>query len=387
MRSFYKVIVFVIIIGIGLAIAMGFIKTKPEAKRRPVSIAAPLVEFVEVYPQSVQIIIEANGTVIPSKEVLLQPQISGVVVWQSPKLVPGSIVKQGETLVRIDPRDYELAVEQQKVTLTRARLELETEQGRAEVARLEWDLLSDDVEYTESGRELALRKPQLANAEAGILAAESALAKAELNLERTVIKAPFNAVILSEHVDVGQYLSPGMIIATLAGSDMFRVQASLNQEELAWIDVPGIHGGNGSSVRIIQREGADMYNHAGEVESLLIDVDEKGRMARLLISVPDPFGKVPLLLGAYVNVEIAGTTVDDVYVILPEALREGDRVWLLGSENRLDIRNIEVIRRQRNGILVRGLSEKDLVITSRISSPVSGMELRINKDNRTPRSS
>ncbi len=386
MRSFYKIIVFLIIIGIGLAIAMGFVRTKPEAKRRPVSIAAPLVEFVEVYPQTVQIMVLANGTVIPSKEVSLQPQVPGVVVWQSPKLVPGSVVAQGEVLVRIDPRDYELAVQQQEVSLTRARLELETEQGRAEVARREWDLLADDVEYTEEGRDLALRKPQLANARAGVLAAESALKKAQLDLERTVIRAPFNAVVLQENIDVGQYLSVGKIIATLAGSDMFRVQASLSQEELEWIDIPGIHGGIGSPVQVIQRDGTEMHSREGRIESLLMDVDEKGRMARLFISVPDPLDPemdMPLLLGSYVKVEIAGKTVEDVYSISPESLREGDRVWLLGSENRLEIRDVEVIRRQRNAIILKGLSGKDRVITSRISSPVSGMELRISRNSTT----
>ena len=386
MRSFYKLLIVVVIIVIGIVIARGLVMTKPEAKRRPVSIAAPLVEYIEVNPQSKEITIDTTGTVIPAREVSLQSQVSGGVVWVNAKLVPGALVKAGEVLVRIDPRDYELAVTQQKVSLTKAQVELETEQGRAEVARREWELLKGDVAYTESGRDLALRKPQLLNARAGIEAARSALKKAELDLERTVIYAPFNAVIINENVDVGQLISRGVTIATLAGSDTFRVQASLNIDELPWIDIPGVNAGKGSKARVIQQFGAERNNHTGEVERLLSQVDAKGRMARVLISVPEPFAakrEMPLLLGAYVNVEIAGKTLQNVYVIQNEALREGESVWLLKENNTLLVKDIQVIWRQRTVVIVEGLSPNDRLITSRISAPVDGMELRINNNNHT----
>ena len=375
------------IILIGIVIARGLIMTKPEAKRRPVSIAAPLVEYVEVSPQSTEITIDTTGTVIPAREVSLQSQVSGVVVWANANLVPGALVKAGDVLVRIDPRDYELAVNQQRVSLTKAQVELETEQGRAEVARREWELLKGDISYTKTGRDLALRKPQLVNARAGVEAAASALKKAELDLERTVIHAPFNAVIMSENVDVGQLVSPGGIIATLAGSDTFRVQASLNSDELTWIDIPGVNAAKGSRARIIQLFGDKKNNHTGEVEQLVSQVEAKGRMAQVLIRVPDPFkgkSEMPLLLGAYVSARIAGKSLEDVYVIQSEALREGDKVWLLTKENTLAIKDVQVVRRQRTEVLVKGLSPRDRLITSRISAPVDGMGLRINGNTTAP---
>jgi len=376
-----------VIILIGIVIARGLIMTKPEAKRRPVSIAAPLVEYVEVSPQSTEITIDTTGTVIPAREVSLQSQVSGVVVWANANLVPGALVKAGDVLVRIDPRDYELAVNQQRVSLTKAQVELETEQGRAEVARREWELLKGDISYTKTGRDLALRKPQLVNARAGVEAAASALKKAELDLERTVIHAPFNAVIMSENVDVGQLVSPGGIIATLAGSDTFRVQASLNSDELTWIDIPGVNAAKGSRARIIQLFGDKKNNHTGEVEQLVSQVEAKGRMAQVLIRVPDPFkgkSEMPLLLGAYVSARIAGKSLEDVYVIQSEALREGDKVWLLTKENTLAIKDVQVVRRQRTEVLVKGLSPRDRLITSRISAPVDGMGLRINGNTTAP---
>ncbi|HPJ93500.1 MAG TPA: efflux RND transporter periplasmic adaptor subunit [Deltaproteobacteria bacterium] len=390
MRSFYKLLIIIVIIAVGIVIARGLIMTKPEAKRRPVSIAAPLVEYALVVPQSKRITIDTTGTVIPAKEVSLQSQVSGKVVWVNEKLVPGALVSVDDVLVRVDPRDYELAVAQQKVSLTKAQVEYETEQGRAEVARREWELLKGDVEYTESGRDLALRKPQLENARAGIEAARSALKKAELDLERTVIHAPFNAVIMTENVDVGQLISPGVAIATLAGSDSFRVQASVNIDELAWIDIPGVNAEKGSRARIIQLFGGKRNNHTGEVEQLLSEVDEKGRMARVLINVPDPFEgsrEMPLLLGAYVSAHIEGKSLDDIYVIPNEALREGEKVWLLTKENTLAIKGIQVVWRQREEVFVQGLSPQDRLITSRISVPVEGMDLRTNGNGDSPQRS
>ena len=386
MRSFYKLLTVVVIIAIGVVIARVLIMTKPAAKKRPVSIAAPLVEYIEVSPQSHRITIETTGTVIPAREVAVQPQVTGVVVWTSPSFVPGTLVKAGEVLVRIDPRDYELAVVQHQASLTKAQVDLETEQGRAEVASREWELLQGDVEYTQAGRNLALRKPQLENARAGIEAARSALKKAELDLERTVVKAPFNAVITSENVDTGQLISRGVTIANLAGSDNFRVQASLNINELAWIDVPGVNAGKGSQARVIQLFGAESNNHTGEVERLLSQVDAKGRMAWVLISIPDPLAakkEMPLLLGAYVAVEIAGKTLQNVYVIPNEALRQGERVWLLKEDDTLFVKDIKVVWRQKNEVIVQGLSPQDRLITSRISAPVDGMELRVNGNDDT----
>ncbi len=390
MRSFYKFLIVVIIIGAGFIILQGLVRTKPQAKRRPVSIAVPVVEVLPLVPVTSRIMITATGLVIPAREVSLQPQVTGVVVWQNPKLIPGSLVREGEELVHIDPRDYELALEQQRSALTKARVELETELGRAAVARREWELLGGEVEVSAAGRDLALRKPQLKNAEAALVAAQSALDKAALDLERTTIRAPFNAVVLGENVEEGQRLSPGTTIATLAGSDSFRVQASVLHEDLAWIDIPGLTmtgspsvgmEASGSRVRVLQRSGETLLNHTGFVERLLRDVDPQGRMARLLIRVPEPLkadGSAPLLLGSYVTLEIAGQEVQEVYVIPREALREDGRVWLLDESDTLEVRQVPIVWRRHDDALVRGLEPGERLITSRIAAPVPGMQLRLN---------
>lgn len=379
MRSFYKFIVVILIIALGLGIAVALIKTKPKAKRRPVSIAAPLVDVILAGNHTEDVVINATGTVIPAREVALQSQVSGSIIWQSSKLVPGALIKEGDEIVRIDDRDYRLALEQQKATLTRAEVDLETEKARIHVAEREWKLLESDIEITDEGRKLALREPQIKNAKANLEAARSALAKAELDLERTVIRSPFNAIILTEMVDVGQIIGPGSIIATLAGSDTFRIQASVPVHQLGWINFPKAETDIGSPVKIIQGTSGLFVVRHGTLERLLGEVDPKGRMARLLINVPDPLGgEIPLLLGEYLRVEITGRTVDHVAIIPREALREGRFVWLLNDDHTLKMQEVDVIWSRRDDVFVRKLNPGDLIIKNRITTPVEGMALKLN---------
>lgn len=384
MRSFYKFLVVILIVGAGLAVAQVLLHTKPTAKRRPVTVGAPLVEVQPAGNHTETVTVSALGTVVPAREVTLTPQVSGTVVWQNPELIPGARVKKDDILVRIDERDYRYALEQARAILTQAEVALETERGQAAVARREWALIGDELETTPEGKALALREPQIKNAEANLRSARSAVKKAELNLERTTIRAPFNAVILSEHVDTGQLLSPGTAIATLAGSDAFRIEAALPVADLAWITDNG--SPRGIPVTVTQTNGAHPVVRAGTVERLLSDVDPKGRMARVLITVPEPLTRnQPLLLGSLVRVEITGSTLEHVSVLPRGALREGSMAWVLTPEKTLEIRDLEVVHTRREDVIVRGLNPEEQVITSRIAAPVAGMPLKLLGAENGPR--
>jgi RND family efflux transporter MFP subunit len=398
-RSFYKFLVVILIIGAGLAVSMALIYTKPKATRKPVSIVTPPVEIIETCLKDQRITVSAMGTLIPAREIVLQPQVSGTVVWQNDTMVPGAHVAKGELLVRIDNRDYLLALEQQKSAVAKAQVALKTEKGRRAVAEREWNLLEGEIKTTEEGRELALRIPQAEDARASLRSAESALEKAELNLERTEIRAPFNALILEEFADVGQQLSPGTRIATMVGTDEFWVQASIPLSDLAWIKIPGVNSTEGSPAFIIQKNGYYNIKRKGTVRQLLGNVDPKGRMARVIVSVKDPLGLkaegqetvFPLLLGSYVKVEIQGQLAKNVCAIPRSALREGNRVWLLTDDDRLQFIDVEVVWTRENDVFIKnGFQEIVRIITSRIPAPVEGMKLRIfdgkegDRDNKAP---
>lgn len=388
MRTLLKILLVIAIVGIGALTATVLVKTRPEARRRPVSIGTPLVETMRAYPERRETTIVAMGTVVPAREVTLQPQVTGRVVEVSPAFMPGGRFREGETILKIDDRDYEIALEQARAKVSQASVDLKTERGRGAVARKEWDLLGAEIRTTPEGRTLALREPQLENARAALASARSALKKAELDLERTVIRAPFNAFVREKNVDVGQFVSASAPLATLAGTDRFWVRASVPPEKLPELR-PADSGdpASASRVRIVQEDRGPsprpVVRH-GRVVRLLGDMEPRGRMARLLVSVDDPLGiesgdadTAPLLVDAFVRVEIEGPEIADAFPLPSRALRDDRRVWTVDDGNRLAFREVEPVWESADEVLVRGLDPGDRVILSGIGAPVAGMELRI----------
>lgn len=376
-----------IILGGGL-VALVLVITRPNARRQEITVAPTLVEVRQVERSKEQIRIYQHGVLGAAKEVSVRPEISGKIVAQHDSLVPGGVVTADSELLRIDARDYTYRVEQQRSLLEEAILNLKQEQGRQQVATREWDLLGKQVPTTELGKELALRQAHVRKAEATVSGAQSSLKAAQLALERTVIKAPFNALVQAETVDVGQYITPQMEVARLVGTDEFWVQVSLPVDYLRWIDFPRAGSvGEGAPAVVIQPSGNGNYaSRLGKVIGLVGNIAPETRMAKLLISVPDPLGlkpdnsqSMPMLLGAWVDVEIIGRVIEEVVVLPQSAVREGDQVWILGPDNRLVIQPIEILlARPDDTVLVKnGLIGGEQVIISRISAPLPGMQLRL----------
>lgn len=365
------------------------------------------VEVMEIVHTSEEIVVRAQGTVTAAQKVQVRPEAVGRIVDLSPSLVPGGFFAAGETLAMIDERDYRVKIAAQHEALARARLVLRQEQARQAVAEEEWELLETSIPATASNHDLALRLPQIEQAEAAIAAAEQALAKAELDVKRCTVTAPFNAVVLREQVDLGQLVNPQTEIATLVGTDAYWVQVSLPVEHLEWIEIPGRGGRRGSPAAITHRAGAVEIRREGRVERLLGDVDPAGRMARLLIVIDDPLHlrrptpldpskgspmrheglDLPLLIGSYVTVELHGRTIDDAVVIPRRALREvyvdgahGSRpgLWIMDGDDRLEIREAEVVwRGEAKVLLANHLDDGERLVLSTLATPIEGMKLAL----------
>lgn len=390
------------IVLITVVIAVVLVRSRPKASRSTPQETVTLVRVVEaeVRPESARIM--ATGTVIPARSVDVQPQVEGRIVEQSPKLVPGGHFLAGEIVARIDPEDYELAVARERAAVAKAEFELNVEKGRQAIARSEWALLEDEIPWTEAGRDLALRRPHMANAEAALAAAQASLQQAELDLERTTIRAPFNSVVQDEFVDVGQTVARQTRIATLVGTDTFWVEASVPVDRLRWMTFPR-NGSPGSRAKIVHDTG---LSHPIEREGQLIrlrgDLEPAGRMARVVVAVDDPLrlepdaealhvvttdgenggniaspAALPLLVGAYVRVEIVGTELVDVISLPRTALRDGDRVWIMGPDDRLEVRDVEVTWRAPDHVFLgKGVDAGERVVVSAIGAPIPGMRLR-----------
>ena len=362
--------------------AVVFVKTAPKAERKQPPKMAPLVDTQPLERTDETVVLHLTGTVMPAEEVLLRARVGGEVVKTAPEFLEGGLFSRGTHILTLDPTDYELALAQAQSALETARFNYKLELGRQDVAKREWELINSGEEASDAEKELALRIPHLAASKAALQAAESMLAKAELDLTRTEIRAPFNAVVLSADVNVGSQASPQDRLARLVGTDTYWIRVSIPVDRIDWVTIPG------SPVRVVSSSGA---THEGRVIKLLGDIEERGRMARLLVEVEDPLclkpeskeGK-PLLLSEYVRTEIQGRELKGVYNIPRHALRENNLIWI-ARDGKLEIRKAEVLWRGTRHVLIRALNEdaaQDLLIVSDMTTPIQGMDVNTGKDQK-----
>lgn len=403
----------IVVIGGGIAAAQSLVASAPQPERKEIEARRTPVQVVEVARTSTRVTVTGMGTVVPARKVDLYAEVGGRVLAQYDGLREGERVPKGTRLVRVDARDYKYAVDTAKASLAQARARLEEERNRKEVAERDWELLSKSLgsidaaqasvpgsgdttpEATKGDEEpafnpgdMARRVPQIQSAQANLRSVRSQLEQAKLQVGRTKIIAPFDAVVLREDVEVGQLVGPTTSLATLVGTDEFHVKVSVPVDSLSSIAIPGTNTSAdiGAPARVVQDVGGQEVVREGYVVRLLGELERDGRMAQLVVAVKDPFELdkgpeqrgLPLLLGSYVRVEIEGALIEDVIELPRTALRQGDRVWLVSPEDELQIRPVDVAWRTRDAVFVtQGLRPSDRVIASRLAVPIENMPLRV----------
>ena len=383
LKPVMRLLIAVAILSVGILIALYLMENRPSTHRKRPQRQATLVETTVLKSSQEQIVVQAMGTVQSAKSVDLASRVSGEIIDINPEFIPGGFIKEGENLLHIDPRDYELAVREKRSSLARAESDLKIEMGQQAVALREYELLGETV--NEDDRELVLRQPQLESAKAAVASARAALEKAKLDLSRTSVSSPFNAVVQSRAVELGSQVNTGMKLATLVGIDEYWIQVSLPLDQLKWLSIPRQSDGTGSTVRIYCESawGSDVYRE-GHVLRLLPDLEPEGRLARIIVSVKDPMNLDDansnhnnLVLDSYVRVEILGISVPDVFRIPGTAVRNGQTAWILDPSSKLAIRNITILFQDTDTVLVsQGLNEGESLIISDLGAPVEGLELR-----------
>lgn len=377
----------------GAAVAGGWflLRTGPQVERNTDGRPAPIVEALPVVRGDFHRVAEAFGPVIPSKDVTIHPEVSGRIVEMHPELQPGGIIREGELLVRIDASDYEIALAQAKNAVAEAQADYEVERGRRMVAEREWELFGKDLPDAEKAQGLALREPQLRQAEARIATAKSAVELAELNLSRTEIRAPFDALVMEEDAEIGQQASPGTAIAQLAGTGTFWVQAALPVARLGAV----LEASDTADAVLLHPEtpGATTAPAEGKLVRALGSVDPEGRMAQILVEVADPLrlgaepdaDHPPLILDTYVRAELDAGTLQDVVTLQRKALRENREVWVVEAGDTLRVREITIVWQQGETVAVLDVFEpEDRVVVSPVSDLSPGMTVRVLGDDTAP---
>ena len=359
--------------------------TSPRAGRQKPPPQPKLVQVISVRKADCTTTVTGDAVVMPAQQVILRPQVTGQLVEISDDVVPGGIVRLGQKLMAIDRRDYDILVRQRQYEVARALKDLKLEQGNQAIARQEYELLGEVI--SEEDRELVLREPQLASAQAAEESAKAALKKAQLDLARCNIVAPFNAIIQDKHVDLGATVSANTDLVTLIGTDEVWVEVKVWIDKLTWLTIPRQNGDPGSSVKIYNTLawGADRFR-TGRVLCLIGELETQGRLARLLVAVDDPFclkrenRELPqLLIGSYVSAEIQGRTLTSVFPVKWSHLRgENNKVWIMDDEGKLEIRPVQVVFRDGDQVYVtEGLTEDENLVFTDIAAPIEGMPLRV----------
>ena len=285
-----------------------------------------------------------------------------------------------------------MALQQQQEKLKIEENNLALEEGRQVVARQECEMLQqgeDNIPIKQDDLDLALRKPQLQMQKAMVESARAAVKKAELMLERTEIKAPFDAVVQSADVDIGDQVSPAKVLGRLVYTGVYWVRVSVKISDLHWIFIAGEGKENGSKV-VISLAGGRIKN--GTVIKRLPDIEPYGRMARLLVAVENPlkvdsvYGRnMPMLLGEYVRARIFGPEEKNVYRIPREALRDDNKLWLLTEDRHLKVVDADLVWADRDMVTVRKNWDAGArLIVSDLDVVVDGMKLRDVNDAEPP---
>lgn len=367
------------------AVAMVVIRaTEPTAQRSSATKrTAMLVELTRGTGGAFQPLIRVSGTVRPEQEIVLSPRVSGEIVSVSDSFTPGGFVDQGAVLLQIDPSDYEVRLLQRRSEQRQASAELELELGRQDLALKDYRELKESIssEY----KPLVLREPQLNTARSRVEAAEAAVRQAELDLERTRIRAPFAAHIINREANVGSQVSPGDALGRLVGVAHYWVEAAVPVSELQWIDFSASPDSDQPNARVRNRAAwPEGVFRDGRVHSLIGALESQTRLARVLLTVEDPLshepesaGLPPLMVGSFVEVHINGKPIENVVRIDRDYIRQNDTIWIM-EDGLLRIREVEIVFRDDGHAYIRsGLSADDLVITTNLATVFEGAALRV----------
>ncbi|SHJ28128.1 RND family efflux transporter, MFP subunit [Malonomonas rubra DSM 5091] len=380
-RLALKIILPILILAVGFFAFKSLIGMKKAPKRQQPPQLGALVDVIELQSKAHQVKVHATGTVVAEQEISIVPEVNGKVVWISPQLVGGGLFKQGETMLKIDASDYQLAVERAQADIARAEVALRTEQEKARVAMQEWNR----IELPNKGvpGPLVTREIQLQQEQANLTAAKANLKQAELNLQRTIIKAPFDGRIRQEQVDLGQYLRAGSSIGTFSGTARAEIHVPLPLEELRWLSIPTSKNKIAGSLAIIRLSTNRQAQWQGKIVRSLGEIDTGSRMATIVIGIDDPYqleksADGPVLQnGQFVEIDIFGQHLEQIISIPREALRTGQQVWIVDTDNRLQQRPVKVLRREQQQLLLEsGVDAGEKLILTTLSGAADGLLLR-----------
>ncbi|MCB1279830.1 efflux RND transporter periplasmic adaptor subunit [Prosthecobacter sp.] len=371
------------------------IANKPELKAmetRPVLIT---VEGMTLKKQTYPVRVASQGAVQPRTRSTLLPEVAGMIVEVSPSFRPGGFFEKDEVLVKLDPVDYETAVTVARAAVALAKVTLVEEQAKSEQALENWKALGRKG----SPGELVSRSPQVARAKADLAAAEARVVKAERDAQRTIIRAPYAGQVLEQAVDVGQYVSQGTVLGRIFATDFVEVRLPLPERESRFVNLPERYRDGATTVppakvKLQTTTAGKKVTWEGRLVRVESALDQETRQTTAVAQIDDPFSKradgaPPLKIGQFVEAEIEGEALDDVFVIPRSVARAGNEIILITKQNTLKRMFVEPIVGTDKHLVIsastaKGLKEGDVLCLTPIPFPADGARVTPVIDGRSP---
>jgi RND family efflux transporter MFP subunit len=367
----------ILILLVAIAITAVLVIFKPDAAEVSPERPITTVEVIEVQPQSVQLTVKSQGTLLPRTESDLSAEVSGRIIEVADNFRAGGRFRQGDVLVKIDPADYEAAVAAAAAELANAELLLAQEQAQAEQAAADWLALGAG-----EASELTLRKPQLAQAKARIASARANLKRAERDLARTSLSAPFDGKVLSTTADLGQFVSaaPAAPVARIYATDRAEIRLPVTIREAELLE---IRDRRQRFVRIQKANTPASPTWTARFVRMEATIDLESRLLYVVAELADPFAAnqqnpEPLRRGQFLTAEIEGRSVSDAYVLPSYALRGSDTVYLLTETGTLETRQVTILKSDADQVvIIGGLAPGERVAVSPIAYYVNNMPVEV----------
>ncbi len=358
----------------GLLLSVLISTSKPEPKAQARAEAPPSqVPALLATPADRAITVAAQGTVQPKTEIDLVAQVSGRIDYVAEHFVAGGYFSAGDTMLKIDARDYRIEVVRAQSRLADAQQVLALEQGRARQAKREWRDLGN-----REANALFLRKPQLAAATAAVEAAAADLEKAQLNLSRTTLSVPFDGYVRDIGVNLGQFVAVGTPLASVFSTDILEVRVPLTDRQVGLMDLSLLQQAGGIDAKVIAEYGGESFSLKGKLVRMEATVDTRSRVRYGIIEVDDKLATespIPLVVGQFVKAEIAGRLFQNVIAVPLNAMFERNSVLTSDGENRLRITPVKVLQVDGDQAWISGLARDTKVLLKRPGYVIEGMKI------------
>jgi len=352
------------ILAIVAAIAMMSLKQEPPKKDRVE--LDPLVEVIVLQPMMANFEVRSQGTIRPRTETILSAEVSGTISSISPKFIAGGVFQANEVLMRIDPTNYKVAVDQAEALVAQRQIEYDG------ARKLKSQGYRAEAEY--------------ASAVAALASAKAEQVRARRNLERTFIRLPYEGIVRAKESDLGQFVNPGTRLGVAFATDHAEVRLPLTDLDLAFVALPDAAEVSASGaadgpdvVLSAVRKGKQTEWTAKIVRTEGV-VDEKSRVTYAVARVADPYGlhsdNVPLPMGSFVSARIDGAVLPEVFRVRNSAVRGGNELLFVDDDNAIRIREVDIVRTDSEFSYFRGVSEGERIVTSALESPIEGMAIR-----------